>query len=273
MLFNKLTHCRCAAALILSLLVTVDSTRAEIRLVGSDLLGPGLDALLEDYARRTGTRLATDFAGSQPGWLQLQDGYADLGVLAFPPGQARPAEPYVCLPLAYHVTFVLVPESLPLGHLSWPSLAGIFGISGAGHVGRWGELGLSGGWTARAVKPRVCEDDGGLSAALFRHLVLQDGDFQPAVVRCENLEALLGDLAPAGAGGIALAPVPPPAGSGLKALADRPHRAGTGRCAHAGERAFRRQCPPLARQPGFSPDGCDPAVPLGAPPVRGGDRA
>ena len=219
MLFNNRIKGRRAAGLILGLLIAVGSARAGIRLVGSDLLGPGLTASLEDYARRTGTSLTTDFAGSYPGWLQLQDGHADLGVLAFPPGRSWPAAPYVCLPLAYHVTFVRVPESLPLAQLSWAGRAGFFGGGGAGHVGRWGELGLTGEWAARAVSPRVCDGGGGLSVALFRHLVLHDRDYRPDVVHCENMETLLGDLPQAGVGGIALAPVLPSAGSGLRALA------------------------------------------------------
>lgn len=244
MLFNNRTPSRCLTGLMLCFLASVFSAHAEIRLVGSDLLGPGLSASLQDFARRTGTGLTTDFAGSHPGWLQLQDGHADLGVLAFPPGPARPAEPFVCLPLAYHVTFVLVAEALPLEHLSWPRLAGIFGGGGAGHVGRWGELGLSGEWNARAVMPRVCDAGGGLSAALFRHLVLHDRDYQPAVVRSESMEALLDDLTQARAGGIALAPVPPPAGSGLKFLAiarteQEPAVAPTPENVHRGDYALR----------------------------------
>jgi len=218
MLFNIcIPGCR-TAGLIFYFLASVFSAGAEIRLVGSDLLGPGLSASLQDFARRTGTSLITDFAGSHPGWRELQDGYADLGLLAFPPGQPWPSEPYVCLPLAYHVALVLVSEALPLEQLSWPHLAGIFGAGGAGRVGRWGELGLSGEWTARAVLPRMCEDGGGLSAALFRHLVLHDRDYQPAVVRSESMESLLDELARTRAGGIALAPVLPPAGRGIKSL-------------------------------------------------------
>lgn len=221
MLFNNHTKGRRAAALILSLLVALVAVpiRAEIWLVGSDLLGPGLTASLEDYARRTDTSLVADFAGSQPGWLQLQDGRADLGLLAFPPGQSWPVAPFVCLPLAYHVTYVLVPESLPLEQLSWVRLAGIFGEGGAGHVARWGELGPVGDWTARTIMPRVCDSGGGLSVALFRHLVLHDGAWRPAVIHCGGMEALRNDLVQAGGGGIELAPVLPPIGSGLKALA------------------------------------------------------
>jgi phosphate transport system substrate-binding protein len=73
--------------LSLGLLLLAAPVHAELRIVGSDLLGPGLVPALENYARRSDVRLTSAFEGSYPGWQQLQSGRADVALLTFLPGR------------------------------------------------------------------------------------------------------------------------------------------------------------------------------------------
>ena len=177
---------------------------AENRIVGSDLLGSSLVVGLENYGKRTDQQIITAFAGSYPGWQQLQAGRAAIGILTFPPGQNLPTEPFVCLPFAYHIAVVLVPDVLPLRQLSYAQLAGIFGTTGGTNVARWGDLDLAGDWTARPISPHALTAGANLAAAIFRHAVLHDGHFKPIVTRHETIDGLLGGLAQAKGGWVAL---------------------------------------------------------------------
>lgn len=199
------------------LLLTV-TVQAETRVVGSDLLGLSLASGLENYAQRSDKPVAVTFAGSYSGWRQLQTGGADLSLLTFPPGQELPAPPYVCLPFAFHLAVVLVSESLPLGQLSFPRLAGIFGTTGGPNVLRWSDLDLAGDWAARSVSPYVLDSRASLATATFRHVVLQGGRLKPTVTRHDTLDGLLHGLAQAKGDGIALAAQLPAATRQLKVL-------------------------------------------------------
>jgi len=206
--------------LIWGFLLAAGPAIAGTRIVGSDLLGPVLTPALQEYAQRHDTVITAEFAGSHAGWRQLQLGRADVALLTFPPGEPLPAAPYVCLPLASHVTMVLVDQTLPLGQLSFARLAGIFGATAGIRTARWGELELAGDWAARPIVPQIPGGDDDLTTALFRHLVLQDGVLQPGITTAPaGPTDPTQSQAPSELGVIVLARQQPPTGSGLKALA------------------------------------------------------
>lgn len=190
---------------------------AAIRITGSDLLGPAFSAELQAYARRAEIELTLDLAGSHAGWEALRAGRADMALLSFPPGATMPSAPYYCAPLAYHTAVVLVPATLPLEQISFEQLAGIFGLGTQAGLRRWGELGLTGEWSARPVAPLAIADREGLAQALFRHAVLADGAFQPAVSEFDAVDDLLARLTKV-EGSIALAGVAIQGDAPVKAL-------------------------------------------------------
>lgn len=190
---------------------------AEIRIVGSDLLGPGLAETMQAYARRNELGISLKLEGSYAGWRELQARHADIALLSFPPGEPLPQPPYHSMPLAYHTAVVLVPEVLPLAQISFGQLAGIFGATERSSLRRWGDLGLTGEWTARSISPRALAPKAGLALGIFRHGVIKAGELKPGVLEQDAIETLLRRLATE-EGGIALAATVPPDGMHLKAL-------------------------------------------------------
>ncbi|MBP9914438.1 MAG: hypothetical protein KBF26_13640, partial [Opitutaceae bacterium] len=67
--------------------------QAEIRIVGSDLLGPGLPAMLQAYAQSNELSLGSTFEGSYAGWRELAAQRAEIALLSFAPGEALPVAP------------------------------------------------------------------------------------------------------------------------------------------------------------------------------------
>lgn len=206
-----------ALRLIVWLLLAGVWARADIRVTGSDVLGPALPVVLQDYAGRNELTLTVKLEGSHAGWEDLRAGRAEVALLSFPPSETLPGTPYICLPIAYHTTVVLVPAGQPLEQISFGRLAGIFGVAGKAEFRRWGEFGLTGEWTARPIAPMALGVQAGLAQAIFRHLVLAGGGLQGAVGERASAGGLLDRLA-VEAGGIALAATVPLGESRVQAL-------------------------------------------------------
>ena len=82
---------------------------AEVRVVGSDLMGKDFSAALADYSRRNDLGIKIALSGSVRGLEQLQAGEADLGLIVLSPGEKPPEAPFIALPVAYHTAVVVVP--------------------------------------------------------------------------------------------------------------------------------------------------------------------
>jgi len=192
----------------LALAGSVSAAAAEIRVVGCDLLGPDFAAALRAHAQRCEVDLTLALEGSHGGRARFEAGAADLALLVLRPEEMPPAPPHRGVPLGYFTTIVLVPAASPLTEISLGELAGIFGADTPADHSRWGDLGLGGEWTARAIGPQALAPEAGLSSALFRHHALGGGVFKTVVDRPESTAALMRKLA-ADPGGIALAGAAP----------------------------------------------------------------
>ena len=203
--------------LLLSVLLTLVSVRADVRMVGSDLLGKEFTAGLTAYSKRNdlGIRLALE--GSRTGLERLQSGLADLGVVMISPGDKMPAAPFVALPVAYQTAVVVVPSSLPLTQITYAQLNTIYGDEAQAGIRRWNDLGVTGEWGGRNIQPNILGPSGGLSYDLFRYTALTAPALRPTVgvqsTLTDSLTRIRGEE-----GGIAVLPLLPEGQTRLKTL-------------------------------------------------------
>ena len=181
---------------------------ADLRVVGTDLLGVEFSKALHAAAGRAGLTLALALDGSLPGREEFKADRADLGIFVFAPGEEAGAAAFERVPLAYHRVVVLVPVVSPLEQLTLAQLDGIFGAGGPLNLVRWGELGLTGTWANGVIAPQVPAVGVGLAADFFRHTVLHDRAFKATVARFDTSADLMARLA-GDSRIIALAPAPP----------------------------------------------------------------
>lgn len=171
-------------------LMTLAPIRAELRMVGTDLLGVDFSKALYDFAGRHNLTLALAFDGSRPGLDQLKAGRADLVLFALPPEEDAGLLGCESAVLAFHRVVVLVPPDAPLAKVSLDQLGGIFGTGGAVSYARWGELGVAGDWSGSGIAPHAPVAGFGIAAELFRHTVLLDRSFKTNVARYESIADL-----------------------------------------------------------------------------------
>jgi len=205
MLFPARLLLVCLASLTL---VAPLCSAAGLRLVGSDLLREALSPAIEEFSRNNELPVQVSLEGSGVGIENLLQGRAELGLIAFGPGDARPRDPYVVLPVAYFTAVFVMRESIPITQLNYRQLASIFGEGEGATFRRWGELGVSGPWSARSISAVVSGQEGAMALNLFRHLALRTPQLQVHVhmldTPAEAQARVSGDE-----GGIALLPLPP----------------------------------------------------------------
>lgn len=191
---------------------------ADVRVVGSDLLGVDFAEAIADFARRNEQAVTLDLGGSREGLERLNQGRAELGLLVFAPGETLPSTPYSVMPLAYHVAVAVAPASLPLNQVSFPQLAAIYGEEAQTSARRWADIGVSAApWAQRPVQACLPAASSSLTTDLFRHTVLPSPQLRPTVVLTETVQAAL-DRARGEEGGITIVPAPTLASAGLKVL-------------------------------------------------------
>ena len=189
---------------------------AEIRIVGTDLLGIEFSKTLYECAGRHRLGLALALDGSRTGMEQLKAGRADLALVVAPTdGQDAPAG-FCTAVVGYFRVLVLVPAACPLERLSFEQLALIFGSERAAGGMRWGELGVGGEWAGSAVTAVAPEVGTGLALEHFRHVVLRGAELRSNVGRFDSPAELTAAFAE-GRRVLAIAAAPPP-GAGEKIL-------------------------------------------------------
>ena len=190
---------------------------ADVRVVGSDLLGLEFSKALYACAVREGIPLAVALDGSRPGYDQLKSGRADIGLLTLPAGEDPDAALFTSLPIAWHRVVVIVAAATPLDRVTFAQLAAVFGADVPVSYNRWGDLGLRGEWEGSPMTPLAAAQGAGLSAQIFQHLVLQDRPLKSQIGRYTSLADLAfrleGDRRV-----LALAAALPPQAAGQKLL-------------------------------------------------------
>jgi ABC-type phosphate transport system substrate-binding protein len=201
--------------LIVALSISV--VRAEVRVVGSDLLGSDFVPAVSAYSQRQNLGLTLKLEGSRAGLEKLEGGQADLAVVHFSPNEKLPGDPFVVWPVAYQTAVVVVPAALPLTQITFEQLNMIYGDSAQAGLKRWQDLGVKGDWALRNILPNLLGSSGGLTYDLFRYTVLSGPTLRPTV----EVQVNMGDSVTrilGAEGGVAVLPVLPDNQPQLKAL-------------------------------------------------------
>lgn len=197
--------------------LSLSVSRAEVRVVGSDLLGNAFAPALKSYSARNDLGLKLKLEGSRAGMEKLQSGQADIALVFFSPSEPLPAAPYVVWPVAYQTAVVVVPAALPLTQITFEQLNMIYGDSAQSGLKRWKDLGVAGEWAQRNILPNLLGSSGGLTYDLFRYSVLSSPGLRPTVgvqsSMTESMTRILGEE-----GGVAVLPSIPLNQPQLKAL-------------------------------------------------------
>ncbi len=193
--------------------------RAEIRVVGSDMLGPRFQAAFEQFAREAGMAVTFDLRGTRPGIEALNTDGADLGLFNLPPGELPPAGAvFVSHAVAFQPVVVLVPRRAAVTQLTHAQLRGLFAVSSVENASTWGDVGLTGEWRARPIAAHAPTSENFLTVSLARRLVFNGADLKPTVLLAPDLAQLTLRLG-AGENTIALSPALPPEDGPFRALA------------------------------------------------------
>ena len=144
-------------AVCLGILFGLAAHAAEIRVVGSDLLGADFVRAVAEFARQNDTGVKLDLRGTRPGVADLEAGRADVGIFLLPAAETPPTGAVASRTMGYQVAVVVVPAASPLTQITIAQLRGIFGETGPKER------------TPFAVSPQA-----GLAWPLFQHVILQD---------------------------------------------------------------------------------------------------
>ncbi len=170
----------------LPILIFSSAVAAEVRVVGTDLLGLGFSQAVYAFAAERAFPVALALDGSRPGLVALEAGRADVALLTLPDDETTLPPGFASFPVAYHRAVVLVPATCPLPQVTLEQLAGAFGE----RLERWGDLGVEGAWAGAGIAPLAPEDGHDLALELFRRTVLHDRELQPRVARYRDTAAL-----------------------------------------------------------------------------------
>lgn len=212
-MFSSFSKFLTAACLIATLLPCAS---ADIRIVGSDLLEKPVDSLRARMG--SNLKLTVELRGSQPAINAITSGEATAGFLLAAPSLTPDLNGILRSPVAFQAAIFVVSASNPLEQISRSQLRGVFGGEETVKLNRWGDLGLTGEWTARSINVRSVAPRTTLAYDFFRHTVLEKPAMRPALQVDDSVDllfrALVQDVA-----AIGLSPVFPKEGSGLRALA------------------------------------------------------
>ncbi len=165
---------------------------AEVRIVGSDVLGAEFSAAVLRGAERLGDTVTLALDGSRPGLGRLRGTWADLGLISLPPAELGELRVFHAEPLAYHCVWVVAARECPLEQITLAQLERAFGA--ASGALKWRDLGVTGAWAERDVRAFAPAAGAGVGPEIFRSLVLRGGRWGEEVARFRDEDELAARL-------------------------------------------------------------------------------
>lgn len=182
-------------ALLLCGASTAGNAQEQIRIGGSDILGPIVKPSLEALAEGRGDTLHIQFRGSIIGLSELRDDNLDFVIIAAPRDSELPSESeYKLIPVGYYVVSIVVNNGNPLFQINIDQLASTLGAQEGESFANWGELGLDGLWQNRAINPALTENDAGLTMEILRHATIGAGTFKTDAITSAIPKEIIGHL-------------------------------------------------------------------------------
>ncbi len=172
---------------------------------GSDLVQTALEERLPELAAQRDLELSLALEGSMPAGRALDDGLADVAIMAIPDSDDNPKAGLRRIPLAFQISVVVVQggNSLSdagggagaLAGLSTEQLSGIFGDSAERSIREWSDLGVRGGLVDDKINPLVVRsEDDFLALELFKHTVMPNASLRGTVPIHATQEAAEAEL-------------------------------------------------------------------------------
>lgn len=140
-----------------------------------------LEVRLEAFAAAKNIDIDTLFPGSIPALNAMEDGRAEIGLIAVPPAQGLPEIAYHLIPFTYLATFVLVNPDNGIDELSLPQLQGIFAANPVSRIERWGQLGMEGPLMTRSIQTYIGGKSGSLIVEMFKSEALDRRSLKSSV--------------------------------------------------------------------------------------------
>lgn len=193
---------------LIGLAMLASGAPAEVRVLGSDLMGPAFRVALEHFGAEQARPVRLELQGSRAARDALVSGVAGVALVVTPEPETAWPEGWVALPLAYHTLVVVTAPDAPVNQLDLAQLREIFG-AGTATLTRWDDLGAPGEWRGRQVQPLLVGDQAGLTHDLLRHGVLRTVALKNTVVVLARPDEVAARVrtAPGGLGLLPAAPV------------------------------------------------------------------
>lgn len=213
-------------ALALAGTLFAGALRAEtLRYAGSDFLAGKTEAELAAEVRKNapGTEIRGELIGSMTALDELRAGKIDFALLLLKNPDEIPeikSGKWRARTVAYHVSYIVAPQSNPVEELSLFQLRGIFADFAEKPLASWSEVPGAGAFSAKIDRVVSTQNDN-FALATFQSLVFPRTRFNAALRKTKTDEDALRAVSNSG-GAIALVSAPPTGRPDLKTLAVSP---------------------------------------------------
>jgi len=167
----------------------------EIRIVGSDLIQPAIQPIIDEFSKDSGVVCTVEMTGSPLAKRAIREGKADIAIIAVPEDKTLSEYNYSILPFAFMAGSIIVHKDNPLQEITMAQLVKIYGNVGVSEFTDWGDLGLTGVWKNRKINSLVCDGDGALALGLFEYIALEDKQLNNHVLLLEQRRDVINDVA------------------------------------------------------------------------------
>ncbi|MEX0326470.1 MAG: PstS family phosphate ABC transporter substrate-binding protein [Puniceicoccaceae bacterium] len=183
-------HIRNLCPLLLALVLPV-LPLSSMTLTGSDLLGPAIQAALQEQLNAAGLDAELAFGGSLLAMQELQEGTADAAILAVPGSDSSPGGR--TFPFGFQIVALAVHTTNPVTELTYGQLTSIFEQDGV--LNNWSDLTAALEWRDRKISLWAVRSKSAITLEIFNAVVLQGSPLKDSVRYTvndtEELQALI----------------------------------------------------------------------------------
>ncbi len=177
----------CFSGLIVVWVAIFSISRADIRIVGTDLMAEAISGPVRAFSDASGLTVKVSMEGTLPGQRAFSEGAAEIFIAASPEGDFPLQAGLVVKALAHQVAVVVVHESNPLDEITLQQLARLYGGQGGSQTLRWNELGVAGLMASSTIRTVIYDSRTNLLGELVRAKALDRAPFRETLERLRTL--------------------------------------------------------------------------------------